>query len=171
MLITNKITVDMYRRGVAPNVDAVQGDSNTRAVEITLTENGTQWNIPNDSTAAVAFSKPDGTRGLYDELPDGSAATTISGNTVTAILAPQVLTCAGTASVSVVFYDADGDTLATFPFRVTVEKNPAAGKRVSNDYYAIQNLAQANEAYHVLLDRLEKLEAWEEYSEWAGGSY
>lgn len=171
MLITNKITVDMNRRGVAQNIDAVQGDSNTRAVEITLTENGAQWQIPNKSTAAVAFSKPDGTRGLYDELPDGSAATTVSGNTVTAILAPQVLTCAGTASVSVVFYDADGDTLATFPFRVTVEKNPAAGKRVSNDYYAIQNLAQANAAYNDLISRVEKLEAWDAFVEWNGGSY
>ena len=158
MVITHKIKMDLSRRGITPVVHMVQGDSNTRALEISLYDNGQQWAIPQGVTAAVAFQKSDGTRGLYDKLPDGSAATTISGSTVTAILAPQALTCAGTVLASVVFYDKDMDTLATFPFKITVEANPAAGEQVSNNYYALQNMEQVNKAYAELLARFDGLE-------------
>lgn len=135
MVITHKIKMDLSRRGITPVVHMVQGDSNTRALEISLYDNGQPWELPAGATAAVAFQKPDGTRGLYDKLPDGSAATTISGSTVTAILAPQALTCAGIVLASIVFYDADQDVLATYPFKIMVESNPAAGELISNDYH------------------------------------
>ena len=157
MIITHKIKMDLSRRGITPVVNMVQGDSNTRALEISLYDNGQSWEIPAGATAAVAFQKPDGTRGLYDKLPDGSAATTISGSTVTAILAPQALTCAGTVLASVVFYDKDMDTLATFPFKITVEANPAAGEQISNNYYYLQNMEQVNKAYAELQARFEGL--------------
>ena len=158
MVITHKIKMDLSRRGITPVVYMVQGDSNTRALEILLYDNGQPWEIPAGATAAVAFQKPDGTKGLYDKLPNGSAATTISGSTVTAILAPQALTCAGTVLASVVFYDKDMDTLATFPFKITVEANPAAGEQVSNNYYALQNFDQINAAFIALDARVVKLE-------------
>lgn len=172
MLITNKITVDLCRRGVAPNISAVQGDSNTRAVEISLMSNGEPWSVPTGvSTIAIAFSKPDGTRGLYGSLPNHTSATVISGSKVTAKLAPQVLTCPGDVNVSVVFYDAAGDTLATFPFIVSVAKNPSAGETISNDFYYLQNLDQANDAYSELLARVKILEGSEPIAKWEGGTY
>jgi hypothetical protein len=140
-------------------VDAVQGEANTRQLQITLFSNNTTWTPPAGTTAAVAFLKPDGTRGLYDKLPNGTPATTLSGNTVTAILAPQVLTCAGTVLASIVFYDKDQDTLATFPFKILVEKNPAAGEKISNNYYTLQNLDQVNAAYAALLDEVAYLQS------------
>jgi hypothetical protein len=149
--------MDLARAGCKPIVGAVQGEGNTRALEIDLYDKGVAWELPAGATAAVAFAKPDGTKGLYDKLPDGSAATTISGSTVTAILAPQALTCAGTVLASVVFYDKDMDTLATFPFKITVEANPAAGKQISNNYYYLQNLEQVNAAYADILTRLDAL--------------
>ena len=172
MLITSKITIDMYRRGAMPHVDAVQGDSNTRAVEISLKSNGVPWSVPSEvTTAAIAFSKPDGTRGLYGSLPNHTSATVISRSKVTAKLAPQVLTCPGDVNVSVIFYDAAGDTLATFPFVVSVAENPSAGETISNDFYYIQNLDQANETYKELLSRIERLESGEALEKWEGGSY
>lgn len=159
MRITQKLCMDLARAGCKPIVAAVQGEGNTRVLEIDLFDKGIAWEIPAGTTAAVAFQKPDGTKGLYDKLPDGSAATTISGNTVIAILAPQALTCAGTVLASVVFYDADQDVLATYPFKIAVEVNPAAGAQISNNYYYLQNLDQANVAYAELLDRLGALEA------------
>lgn len=172
MLITNKITVDLCRRGVAPNISAVQGDSNTRAVEISLMSNGEPWSVPTEvTTIAIAFSKPDGTRGLYGSLPNHTSATVISGSKVTAKLAPQVLTCPGDVNVSVVFYDSAGDTLATFPFIVSVAKNPSAGETISNDFYYLQNLDQANDAYSELLARVKILEGREPIAKWEGGTY
>ena len=161
----------MYRRGSLPHVDAVQGDSNTRAVEISLKSNGVPWQVPDDTVVNIGFSKPDGTRGLYGSLPNHTSAAVVSGSKVTAKLAPQVLTCPGDVNVSVIFYDAAGDTLATFPFIVSVAENPADGETISNNFYYIQNLDQANEAYNELLSRIEKLESGEAFEKWEGGSY
>ena len=135
MLVTHELHIDLTKHGCQPVVAAVQGEANTRQLAISLFSNRIAWEIPEGATAAVAFLKPDGTKGLYDKLPNGAPATTLSGNTVNAILAPQALTCAGIVLASVVFYDLEGDTLATFPFKITVEKNPAAGEQISNDYY------------------------------------
>lgn len=158
MLVSHQMRIDLTGCGCQPVAHAVQGEANTRQLIISLFANSISWVAPSGATAAVAFLKPDGTKGLYDKLPDGSNATTISGNTVTAILAPQVLTCAGTVLTSIIFYDAEGDTLATFPFRVLVEKNPAAGEQISNNYYTLQNLDQVNQAYNNLSYRVEVLE-------------
>lgn len=156
MIITHKIKIDMCRRSVPENIDAVQGDGNTRAIQITLTADSVAWEIPSGTTAAVAFLKPDGTKGLYDKLPNGDAAISMSGNTVTAIMAPQVLTCVGAVMASIVFYDRDMDTLATFPFRITAARNPAAGEQVSNDYYEFTTLEEVNEAVKAAIASLEK---------------
>lgn len=168
MRVTHALCMDLARSGCKPIVGAVQGEGNTRALEIYLFNKGVAWELPDGATAAVAFQKPDGTAGLYDKLPNGNAATTISGNTVTAVLAPQVLTCAGMVLASIVFYDAELDTLATFPFKIMVEKNPAAGEQLSNDYYALRNLDRVNAAYNNLLARIQKLEAGSEEFDWFG---
>ena len=159
MIVTKKFSFDLETRGISPLMYAVQGDVNTRKIEISLFSNGTAWEIPDGTVVAVAYRKPDGTGGLYDKLPSGEAASAVSGNVVTVMLAPQVLTCAGNAVASVVFYSQDmADTLATFSFQIHVEKNPAAGEQISNNYYTLQNLEQVNTAYNDLLERVLALE-------------
>ncbi len=157
MQIIHDITMDMARRLPVVPIHAVQGDGCTRLLRLTLLENGESWPLPENITAAVAFRKPDGTRGLYDTLPDGTRAVTMAGNTVTAILAPQALSCPGAVAASVVFYDANMNALATFPFQIAVAGNPAAGAQISNHYYALQNLDQVNAAYNDLVARLDNL--------------
>lgn len=157
MLVTHELNIDLTKHSRQPEVAAVQGEANTRQLAISLFSNSIAWEIPSGATAAVAFLKPDGTKGLYDRLPDGTVATTLSGNTVNAVLAPQALTCAGIVLASVIFYDADGDTLATFPFRILVAQNPAAGEQISNDYYSpsIHDLDQAIKALEEQVEALD----------------
>lgn len=157
MLVTHELNIDLTKHSRQPEVAAVQGEANTRQLAISLFSNSIAWEIPNGATAAVAFLKPDGTKGLYDKLPDGTEATAMSGNTVNAILAPQALTCAGIVLASVIFYKADGDTLATFPFRILVAQNPAAGEQISNDYYSpsIHDLDQAIKALEEQVEALD----------------
>ena len=112
MQIIHHLTIDMVRPLPAVPLDAVQGDGSTRAVKLSLLENGAPWEVPAGVTAAVAFRKADGHRGLYDTLPDGSKAVTIDGSTVTAVIAPQVLSCPGEVSAAVVFYGANLQQLA-----------------------------------------------------------
>lgn len=156
MLVSHGMRIDLTGCGCQPVAHAVQGEANTRQLVISLFTNSVAWEIPSGATAAVAFLKPDGKKGLYDKLPDGSSATVLSGNTVAAILAPQALTCAGTVLTSIVFYDTEGDTLATFPFRLLVERNPAAGEQISNDYYN-PNIFDLDKAVQDLEKQVEEL--------------
>ncbi len=146
MRILQNLRMDLARCGCKPIVGAVQGEANTRVLVISLFDNGVAWEAPAGATAAVAFSKPDGHKGLYDTLPDGTPATSINGSVVTITLAPQVLTTAGEVLTSVVFNDAELDQLATFPFRIRVEPNPAAGEQISNGYYKYTTMGEINRA-------------------------
>lgn len=154
MLIIRKMEMDLERRDtILSRMTAVQNDTYTRALELTLYAGGVSWIVPSGTTISVAYRKPDGTSGWYDTLPDGNAAATHSGNTVTVTLAPQMLTAPGAVVAAVIFQDAELNQLATFPIRIQVEPNPAAGQVVSNDYYQLKNLDQINAAYNKLLEQ------------------
>lgn len=153
MLITSKLEMDLRQPVFKQVAYAVQSDSNTRALEISLFLGSTPWEIPPGTTAAVSFRKMDLTSGLYDTLPDGSTkAVTFSGNTLTAILAPQVLTCAGKVDISIALYDSSLNRLGVFPILLYVSTDPSAGKDISNNYYYLSTLAAVNEAIGNLND-------------------
>lgn len=134
MQVKNTLCIDLRNQGFSQRIRATQADANTRVVEVCLFDGGVVWAVPDGITAAVGYRKPDGTAGLYDKLPDGANAVTISGNTVTAILAPQVLTAPGIVSAVIILTDDSMRQLSTFPFQIYVEKNPAAGLVVSDNY-------------------------------------
>lgn len=147
MLVLSPIKIDLRKQTLREAVYAVQNDSNTRGLELTLVEGESPWNIPVDTTAAISFRKPDGTSGLYDTLPDGvTKAAEITQNKVTAIFAPQVLTCPGRVDVSLILFDSLMNRLGTFPIPVFVSEDPSAGQGISNDYYNFQTLGELNEA-------------------------
>jgi hypothetical protein len=127
--------MDLARCGCRPILGAVQGEANTRVLEVDLYDNGIAWEIPSTAVVDVAYQKPDGTKGIYSKLPDGTKATTFSGNVLSATIAPQMVTCAGTIRAAFVFSNGGDETLATFPFTITVEANPAAGAERSEDYF------------------------------------
>lgn len=141
MRVIHTLRMDLARCGGRPTVAAVQGEANTRVLEVSLYDNSIGWEIPAAAVVDIAYQKPDGTKGIYSKLPDGTPATTFSGNVLTAILAPQVLTCAGTIRAAFVFSKEGTETLATFPFTITVEANPAAGAERSEDYFNPKDLS------------------------------
>lgn len=155
MLITKEITIDLLHRGVTEPLEAVQCDANTRAVKVTLLNGGESWTPPSGAAASVAYKKPDGTFGWYDELPDRTTACSITGNTVTAVFAPQMLTAAGKVQAAVIFQDSRLNQLATFVFAVEVQANPAAGKNISNDYYKYSTMEQLSAAVDAWLTETE----------------
>lgn len=151
MIIKNSLTLDLAHRGATPRMDAVQNDANSRIVEILLLENGAVWPIPENISTAVFFSKPDGTAGIYDVLPNGNTACGISGNTVTFILAPQMLTVPGLVRASVVLIR-DSVQLATFPLDILVEAMPGADAQPSENYYRYTTFEELNNAIGDLND-------------------
>ena len=147
MNVTSKISVDLTRQNVGQRVNAVQGDGNTREVEITLLAGGVPWTPPDGMEAAIAYMQPAGTKGMYNLLADGTAAISISGNVATVILAPQMLTASGTVQASLVFNDQQLNRLTTFPFSVSVTSNPAAGAQKVEDYLRLQWLEDKLDEY------------------------
>ena len=122
MILTNKISLDLDRRGDRPSMDAVQGDT-ARAVELTMMESGEVWPVPQDATAVVRYRRiRGGSGGIYDTMPDGSAAYVVGEKSLTVYLAPQVLAVAGPVEVQVTMIK-DGAELTCFSFLVHVQGN------------------------------------------------
>lgn len=136
MVITSKLgNMDLATPDVIPVITAVQDDRYSRNIEVSLYENGEALELPGDTTAVVSYRKADGTGGSYDTMPDGTTACTISGNTVTAALAPQVLTVPG--PVALVVGLVSGETkLHTFIVSLDVQPNPGL-RATSENYYKV----------------------------------
>lgn len=133
MQVTSKIKMDLTKPELSPYVNAVQGDSYSRSLEIALYTGVHPWSIPDDASVAVRYAKPDRTGGYYDTLPDGTTAWHISGNTLTIQLAPQMLTVAGNVKVQIELIQGTS-ILSTFCLTVRVEANAAAGVLKSGNY-------------------------------------
>lgn len=89
-------------------------------MEVTLLAGEEAWQIPEETVVLVRYRKPDGIGGIYDTLPDGTAAWSKDGSKVTVILAPQMLTVPGCVSAQVELQCGDG-VLATFTIQIIVE--------------------------------------------------
>lgn len=129
MKVTSKINIDLRHPNPGVRVDAVQGDVNTRAVEISLFDGGAVWTVPSGVTAALAYKKPDSQQGCLD----GSASVTVRGSTITIVMTKQMLAAPGTVNACVVLTDASKNQLTAFPFSVSVAANPAADVQQSDD--------------------------------------
>jgi len=122
MKTTQKISLDLTKRGISPRIYAVQGDLYTRTVEFSLSADGVPWQIPKDAKILIRYQKPDRTVSLYDTLPNGRCAYSIRGNTVTVVIAPDALTLAGDVPLIISLIQGQ-EVLSTFEITLTVEPN------------------------------------------------
>ncbi len=135
MNIVHKIRIDLSRRGQPERIDVVQGDSMSRSIAIKLYDNGVAYEVPETtSILQIAYCKPDKTGGLYDKLPSGETACTFAGNTVTAILHPQMFTAAGMVHCELRMLDNAGTQLTTFRWIMNVAGS-VVNEMNSEDYY------------------------------------
>lgn len=133
MVVTSKLKIDLLNRGATQLVYAVQNDKYCRNIEFSLYSGGVEW-IPGDGVnVIVSYKKPDGTGGRYDVLPNGEIAHSISGNALTIMLAPQVLTVPGKVQLSTGL-ESGNSTLNTFQIVIDVQENPGL-EAESDDYY------------------------------------
>lgn len=125
-----------------PTIYLVQGDYYTRKIRATLLANDTPWNIPSDAIIGLRYRKPDGTAGSYDSLPDGTAAYSISENTVTFTLAPQVVSAEGCVNAQLEIVSGN-EILASFVFQILVAHDPSRPIYNSLNYFNWQQWAEA----------------------------
>lgn len=129
MRVIHPLKMDLVGPWCGNLLHMVQGDSNTRVVELQLFSNEEEWEPSVVEFVTVAFKKPDQTKGFYETDCD------IHGNRVQVVLAPQVLTACGKVTVVVELHDAEGDSLASFPFGIMVDQNPGVNAVASEDYF------------------------------------
>ena len=149
MTITHEITLDLVSQERPPRIQAKQGEAFTRQVAITLLANGEPWVPPHGTPAVIRYHAHDAdkgadTSGIYDTLPDGRTAWTVSENVITLTLIPQMLAAYGIVRVDVAFYAGDA-VLATANFDIYVNQAPADGTRAeAGDYYRVSTLDALN---------------------------
>ena len=142
MKITHKIDIHLDKYRPEAEIVVMQCDANTRELQFTLYSNNVAWPIPEAAKIYVGYSKPDGTGGFYDTLPDGVGACTVESNTVTAVLAEQVLTVPGKVFVSVSLQE-EGQILATFAVQLNVKPKPGIAVMQSENYFCLKALIDA----------------------------
>lgn len=132
------LKVDIAHSGFVSPVEAMQGDGGLRSISVELTDGGKPWYPPAGTEIAVAYTHSNGTKGLYNKLPDGRKAVTLRNNIVTVVLAPQILAAAGEVKAAIVFSNEKLDQLTTFPIMITVKKNLFADAQETVDYIRLQ---------------------------------
>ena len=120
MLVTKTFNVDLVRLEVPPTWACMQGDANSRAICYRLYSDGLSYEIPSGVSLRIAYEKADKTSGVYSQLPDGSSAYEISGNTVTIRLIEDVSAKSGMALVQPILYDSDGNILGIWSTEIVV---------------------------------------------------
>lgn len=125
MIVTHKLTMDLVQRGRMPQINAVQGDSNTRVLELTLQAGGSAWTVPQEVGVLMRYSRPDGMGGSYDTLEDGQKAWSVSGGTLSVMLAPRMLEVPGCVFAQVELTQGNS-SIATFMIEIIVERDPSA---------------------------------------------
>lgn len=128
MEITKHIKIDLVRKGITPTVDVVRGDANSRVIEIELLQDGQAYTPPSGVKVVVKYKRPGG-YGVYEEMDDGTAAGSVSGNVLTVKIAPQALVSDGIVQLNAAMIQNSSTVLHTFPIICVV----AGCATVSND--------------------------------------
>ena len=141
---TVTITVDLQQPKIN-TIHAKQFDALSRYADIKLLSGGQPWAAESSIAYIIQYAKPDGTKGMYDKLPDGTtdavtAKTDASGCTVLRTrFAPQMMTVAGRVRFSVAMVQTDGTKLQTFSAILDVEPSEV-NSYTSEDYYKVTSL-------------------------------
>ncbi len=123
MVITHKVKMDLVKRGELPQVEVMQGDCFSRAIELELTVNGTAWQIPEPDVVCINYKLADGESGIYDTMEDSSPAWSVEGNRITVLLSAAICSGVGPAELSVTLQQGE-KLVSSFPMVVQVLGNP-----------------------------------------------
>ena len=133
----NIITIDVSDPLNTPVAHAVQEDTRSRYVEITLVRNGEPLDIPAGTLGMVGIRRPNDTYVLYDETEDETAAVSFTNNVATVWLTQEALAVPGRLYCSVSLYTSTV-RLTAFHFMIDVEPTAVpSGVVIESDYFNI----------------------------------
>lgn len=118
MEYAQNLTLDLNSKNTYTVVGAKQGDSNSRVLNIYITEDGTPYDLSQASTAYFRLKKPDNTSVMNSVdimLPD---------NYLRLVLTPAALAAAGRGYADVVLYDAEQRIMSSVAFILQIMASP-----------------------------------------------
>lgn len=130
MNVTHKITMDLTRPTNGNRINVVEGDRNSRIVNVHLYENSVNWEIPDEAIVLIKWERESGVGGEYNQLSDGSSAWSVSGNVLTVILSEESTKYSGTVKFSIIMETIDSQ-ISTFVITANVHA-VANGKEETN---------------------------------------
>lgn len=132
------LNLNLQHPNYATVMYAVQNDRLARKITATLYDGAVAWTPPYGSLAVVRFMKPDGTKGFYDTDENRQTAVTWTGNSVTIMLAEQVLTVPGNVLCQLNFYNTSEEKLTTFLWVIKVQQSVVNDETIeSTDYFNV----------------------------------
>ena len=134
MELVDIIYTDLAYPVPAKKIYAMQGEKDCRVIAFKTTASGAAWEPPEGYRLEVRYTKPDGTGGAYDTLPDGTSAEAegFLGYVIAARTVPQMFTVPGAVKVSVAILAGDTEII-TFP--VVIEVIACPGIDVKSENY------------------------------------
>lgn len=163
MIIEHNITIDLTQPGATPRIQIKQGDVISRRVTLHLYTDGEAWTVPEDAEVMIRFHVHDldggeDFEGIYDSLPDGTAAWSISENTISFIPIDTMTARHGIVAADVVLLE-ETRILSTFNFEFYVNRAPVAETETNfPDYYNVMSLRQIDDQITSLDERVTTLE-------------
>ena len=130
MNVTHKITMDLTRPTNGNRINVVEGDSNSRIVNVHLYENSVNCEIPDEAIVLIKWERESGVGGEYNQLSDGSSAWSVSGNVLTVILSEESTKYSGAVKFSIILETVDSQ-ISTFTIVANVHAI-ANGKEETN---------------------------------------
>ena len=130
MNVTHKITMDLTRPTNGNRINVVEGDKNSRIVNVHLYENSVSWRVPTDASILIKWERESGVGGEYSQLSDGSSAWSAAGNVLTITLSEESTEYSGNVKFSIVLTSGDSQ-ISTFLIIANVHA-VANGKEEAN---------------------------------------
>lgn len=161
MIIEHTITIDLTNPGTTPRIQVKQGDYSSRRVTLQLYAGTAAWPVPEDAVAMIRYHVHDldggeDAVGIYDTLPDGTTAWSISENTVSFIPVEDMTARHSIVAADVVLLQ-ETSILSTFNIEFYVNRAPVAETEANvQNYYNVMSLKEIYAQIEGLSTRLEE---------------
>lgn len=156
MQVISTVVCDFTQKSPPKVVYAMQGDANTRYIEIDMRYNGAPWTPPEGAYAYVAIGKSNNKKAYYRFMADGTTpAVAFDGSKAKMVLLPEALDSAGIATATIYIFTADDVKLSPLSFTLNVQRAPVTDDDIiSSDYYQLpmQNVLKATEDANAATD-------------------
>ena len=155
MLIVHKLSMDLQEKTAPARIQVKQGDTLSRALEISLFSGGEAWPIPAGVVPRIRWAASDPVTGktaggIYDTLPGGVPAWNYTQNQLDLIPVPHMFALPGLVRCDVVLVQGE-KTVATFDFEFYVNRAAQEGNIPEvEDWYGQVSPGNSNAAVEAL---------------------